>query len=84
MEEIMRTEIYEDEEWKVWAFEDLEPGMKFRLWNPITEAFFVGNDDKTEFVASGRPYKNEDGVGTINIVVSTIEKPSEDDLGEWK
>ncbi len=83
MKELMQVEIYEDEEWKSVAFEDLEPGMKFRLWNTVTESFFVGNDDKTEFVASGRPYKNEDGVATIDIICVSYEKASEDDLSRW-
>ena len=73
MEQLMIVEIYEEGKWKVLEFKDLEPGMKFRVWDPLTELLFVGDNGDTEFIASGHPYENEEGAATIDIVV---EKPS--------
>jgi len=80
MEQLMIVEIHEEGEWRVLDFKDLEPGMKFRMWDPVTELLFVGDNGNTEFVASGHPYENEEGIATINIVVDKVEELTEDDV----
>lgn len=67
MEDLMVIEILKDEEWVESNFQDIVIGSKFRMRNPHTKEIFVGDSNKTEFIATSKPYTNKDGIGTINI-----------------
>jgi hypothetical protein len=57
------TQIQINENWKTIPFADIEHGDKFRLFD---EGEPVVADGKTSWVAIGEPYKDDDGILTIN------------------
>lgn len=64
----MIVEIFKNREWLVDNFQDLVIGSKFRMRHPHTKEIFVGDDNRTEFVVISKPYTNEDGIETVDIL----------------
>jgi hypothetical protein len=67
MEDLMIIEIYEGGEWIENDFQNIIIGSKFRMKNPKTGKLFIGEADKTEFIATSTPYSNEKGIAMVDI-----------------
>ena len=67
MTDLMIIEKFESREWKELMFKELKDGDKFRMLDPDTKDLFIGDDNKTEFIAMSDPYENEDGILTVSV-----------------
>ena len=70
MADLMIVEIFDGEKWEEGLgdpFGGVKTGSTFRLRDPNTREFFVGDNGKTEFVATDDPYLNDVGIWTVNI-----------------
>ncbi len=67
MADLMIIELFEDEEWEEIQFKELKDGDRFRMLDPDTKDLFIGDNNKTEFVAVLEPYYNENEVLTVRI-----------------
>ena len=67
MTDLMIIELFENGNWKEILFKELKDGDRFRMLDPDTKDLFIGDNNKTEFIATSDPYENEDGILTITI-----------------
>lgn len=66
--DLMTVEIQSEEgQWEATEFSSIKPGTVFRLINPDTNELFPGKSGKTEFKSETKPYKNVDGVLTVDV-----------------
>ncbi len=63
----MIIELFESGGWKEIQFKELKDGDRFRMLHPDTKDLFIGDNNKTEFIATSEPYENEDGILTVDV-----------------
>ena len=69
MDDLMIIELFENGKWVEKSFGEIKIDDKFRMLYPDTKDLFIGDNNKTEFIASSEPYENEDGILTVDIGV---------------
>ncbi|KKM63176.1 hypothetical protein LCGC14_1514090 [marine sediment metagenome] len=69
MTDLMIIELFENGKWVEKSFGEIKIDDKFRMLYPDTKDLFIGDNNKTEFIASSEPYENEDGILTVDIGV---------------
>ena len=67
MTDLMIVERFNDEEWKEIQFSELKEDDRFRMLDPDTKDLFIGSNNRTEFIAAGYPYMNDDEICTVNV-----------------
>jgi len=67
MTDLMIIERLDNKEWKEIQFNELKDGDKFRMLDPDTKDLFIGSNNRTEFIADGSTYMNDDEIHTVNI-----------------
>lgn len=63
-----KTEIFKNGHWVKKAFEDVEIGERFRLFEP-DGARVTSESGSKQWIATTRPYMNDDGVWEVERIL---------------